>query len=117
MKLAVVGSRNFHNYMLVEKELNKFDFDLMISGGAIGADSLGERYAFVHNIETLIFKPDWNKHGRSAGFIRNKLIVDECDTLIAFWDFESKGTKNSIDTAKKMGKTVIVINTSREDLF
>lgn len=48
---------------------------------------------------------------------RNKLIVEQCDVSIAFWDFKSKGTKNSIDTAKKMGKNVIVINTSRGDLF
>jgi hypothetical protein len=84
MKLAVVGSRDFTDYKMVKKELDKLNFDLMVSGGARGADSLGERYADEHGIETFIFKPDWTKHGKAAGMIRNKDIVDACDVLIAF---------------------------------
>jgi hypothetical protein len=40
--------------------------------------------------------------------IRNQDIVNAADKVVAFWDGVSKGTKNTIDTAKKLGKEVTV---------
>jgi hypothetical protein len=111
MKVAVIGSRGFDDYELVKTTLSPFQIKLLVSGGANGADSLGERYAKENNIETLIFKPDWKKHGAAAGVLRNTYIVNNADTIIAFWDGESKGTKDSITKAEKLGKPTIIINT------
>lgn len=41
---------------------------------------------------------------------RNKLIVDECDCVLAFWDGQSHGTKFTIDYAKEKGKPIKIIN-------
>lgn len=113
MRLAIIGSRTFNDYELLEKSIiANFmidNIDLIVSGGANGADKLGEKFANVNNIQTIIFKPDWNKYGKSAGFIRNKLIVDNCDSVVAFWDSKSKGTKHSLDYAKKTNKNIIII--------
>ena len=109
MKIAVIGSRTFNDYELVKETLSTFTISLLVSGGAKGADSLGERYANENNIETLIFKPDWKKHGPAAGPLRNTDIVNNADTIIAFWDGESRGTKDSITKAEKLGKEVIII--------
>lgn len=110
MKVAVVGSRTFTDYKFLEKKLKKIEIDTLISGGAIGADTYAQMYAEKNNIKIQIFKPDWKRYGRSAGMIRNKLIVNTCDFLIAFWDGKSKGTKNSIDLAKKQKKKVLIYN-------
>lgn len=65
MKIAIIGSRTFNDYELLRQSLDEFSFEanvdisLIVSGGANGADSLGERYAHENNIETLIFLPDW----------------------------------------------------------
>ena len=91
MKIAVIGSRSFNDYKLMCDTLNALKIDLIISGSAKGADSLGERYANENNIETLIFKPDWEKHGKAAGMIRNTDIVDNAEFIVAFWDEISKG--------------------------
>ncbi|MFW5847609.1 MAG: DUF2493 domain-containing protein [bacterium] len=106
IKIAVVGSRTFNNYNFLCEILNKYkeNIFLIVSGGAKGADSLGEKWANENNIKTLIIRPDWEKHGRAAGFIRNKDIVDESDIVIAFWNQTSKGTKNTIDYAIKQNK-------------
>lgn len=109
MKVAVIGSRTFDDYELVKETLSNIDITLLVSGGAKGADSLGERYANENNITTLIFKPDWKKHGPAAGPIRNTDIVNNADTIIAFWNCESRGTKDSITKAEKLGKEVIII--------
>ena len=57
MKVAVIGGRTFNDYELVKETLTKLDITLLVSGGAKGADSLGERYASENNITTLIYKP------------------------------------------------------------
>jgi len=109
-KIAVVGSRSFDNYSLLRKYLlNYFHPFILISGGAQGADSLAESFAYSKNLKTKIYKAKWNKYGRSAGPIRNKKIVENADIIVAFWDGESKGTKMTIDYAKEKGKPVYVV--------
>lgn len=73
----------------------------IVSGGAIGADRLGEMYAKECDYNLKIFKANWDEHGKAAGPIRNKEMAEYSDMLIAFWDGKSKGTKNMIDTALK----------------
>lgn len=105
MKVAVVGGRSFIDYTRMNDVLtaihNKKKISLIVSGGARGADSFAENWAKIRNIDCRIFLPDWDKHGKSAGFKRNALIINEADVCVAFWDGKSKGTKLSIDLARK----------------
>jgi hypothetical protein len=111
MKLAIVGSRGFKDTLLLESILDKYKdkVSIVISGGAIGADTMGEYWAISNKIPVKIFKPEWEKYGKSAGMRRNELIIKECDICIAFWDGKSKGTKNSIFICEKLNKKVEVI--------
>lgn len=123
MKIAVVGSRTFTDEIFIKKILNdQFSHhrgDTLVSGGAKGVDSIAEKiidnWKNLHvktyggkeedfKINKKIFLPDWNKYGKRAGFLRNQLIIDEADKVIAFWDGKSKGTKHSIDLAIKANK-------------
>lgn len=119
MKVAVVGSRSFNDYELLKSKLdtfhNKCQIDVIVSGGANGADSLGERWARENRIELLIFLPEWNKYGKSAGFKRNVEIVKNSDVIIAFWDGQSKGTKHTIDLASEHKKPLKIIRYDRVD--
>lgn len=110
--LAIVGSRGFDDYELLKSALSPYikKTSFMVSGNADGADKLGEKWADENNIEKLIFKPDWKKHGKSAGVIRNKTIVENSDLIIAFWDGKSKGTKHTIDISQKLNKDILIIN-------
>ena len=104
MKILVCGSRNFKNYDAVISMLWQFQDEIpeVISGGALGADSLAERWADYFGCKKTIIKPDWDKHGKSAGMIRNKKMIDlNPDFVIAFWDGKSAGTKNTISLAKQ----------------
>jgi predicted Rossmann fold nucleotide-binding protein DprA/Smf involved in DNA uptake len=111
MKIAVVGSRTFNDYDLLKKSLDNLypNISLIISGGAKGAYSLAEKYAKDEGIPTQIFKPNWKKYGKAAGFVRNKDIIAASDMVIAFWDCVSHGTKNSIEHAYTMNKPVIIV--------
>ena len=109
MKIGIIGGRDFNNFEVLERKCLKFLPDCtVVSGGAKGADTLAERFADRHLLEKIIHKAEWNKYGKQAGFIRNKSIVQDADIIIAFWDGKSKGTKNSIDMAKKINKPCYV---------
>jgi hypothetical protein len=115
MKLSIVGSRTFNDKTKaftvldeIAKQIGKID--LIISGGAGGSDTIGELYAQSNNIPTLIFLPNWEKYGKSAGFIRNSKIVDNCDVIIGFWDLNSRGTKDSLKKAKNLNKIIYIFD-------
>ncbi len=101
MKVAVVGSRSIGN-----ADISRYippDADLIISGGAVGVDTLAEEYADSHGIKKLILYPDYELYGKSAPLIRDKLIVDHADLVIAVWDGVSSGTEFTISYAKRRG--------------
>ena len=125
LRVIIAGSREFDDFsMLMNKctdilssiantnnDINKVR---IVSGTARGADQLGEQYARACKYEVIQFPADWNRYGKSAGYIRNKAMAEyaaqETGVLFAFWDGESKGTKHMIDLAYKYGLDVHVIN-------
>lgn len=114
----VVGSRSFDDYDLLSKELDQLrnndpDF-CIVSGGARGADSLAERYANEHDLDLKVFPANWDKHGRSAGYIRNAEMHEfiasfENRICVAFWDGISKGTAHNFGLTKKYNTPLKII--------
>lgn len=106
MKLAVIGSRG------LSLDITPYvpeGVEEIISGGAMGIDTCGERYADQHKLSKHIIRPKYNEYGRGAPLVRNKLIVNECDMVLAFWDGVSRGTQSTIAYAQSVGKPVKVI--------
>ena len=112
MKVAIIGSREVGKIDFaqeLERLINLQQGDIVISGGAKGIDSFAAQYAKEKGFRLIEIRPDFEKNGRSATFIRNRTIVDNADMVIAFWDGASKGTKYTIDYAKRNDvKTLIV---------
>jgi hypothetical protein len=114
MKVIIAGSRDFNDY----NELCKFCDHVLqnqkeievVSGTAKGADQLGEKYATERGYTIKQFPADWDKHGRSAGYIRNEEMAKYADALIAFWNGNSKGTEHMINLAKKYNLKIKVRN-------
>lgn len=106
MRIIIAGSRTFDNYALLERTMDKLTFKLkkviVLSGTADGADALGERWALSKIGRVLMrYHPDWEKHGKSAGAVRNAEMVANAEALVAFWDGKSPGTKDVISKARK----------------
>lgn len=114
IKLAIVGSRTFADKEIFDKCMStimeKYDVIEIISGGAKGADTFGEQYATENNIPKKIYKPDWEKYGKKAGFLRNHTIIKACDVCLALWDGNSNGTRHDINLCKEYDKTCFVYN-------
>lgn len=111
-KIAVVGSRSISAFDL--SPYIPTDCELIISGGAKGVDTLAEKYALSHEIETLILKPDYERFGRGAPLKRNESMIQQADMVLAVWNGKSRGTAYSIEYAKKQGKPVQVITITEQ---
>lgn len=111
MKVAVVGSRDFSDMEMVKRFIRALAEDtVVISGGARGVDSVAEGEAGKRDLAVEIYPADWAKYGKRAGYIRNMIMVDKADVVVAFWDGESIGTVISVTLAKEAGKLLCVFD-------
>jgi len=115
-RLAVIGSRTFadKNRLFKILDTNKHQIKLIVSGGANGADTLATYWARERGIPYLVFPALWHDPetglvDKGAGFRRNWDIIRQAEKVLAFWDGTSKGTANSLDIAKQLGKPVKII--------
>jgi len=113
MKVAVVGSRDYKDYAGFKGHLTLFrkmiQFDMIISGGASGADFMAYRYA-VENGITFVCHPPKPEDGYPAKFFRRNLrIVEMAECIIAFPMGRSSGTRHSISLAERLGKDLLVV--------
>ena len=110
MKLAVIGSKEFTDYSKLKSVLDSISgISVIVSGGASGTDTLARKYAHQDNIKFLEFPPDYKKYGNEDKHIRNRLIVEHCEKVIAFWGGKCEGTKYTMDYAEQQNKPVTVI--------
>jgi hypothetical protein len=112
LKTIIAGSRGVTNYQFVKAFLDSTELKIteVVSGGARGADKLGEQWAAENGVPLKIFPAQWSIYGKGAGYIRNREMAQYADALIAFWDGKSKGTANMINEAKKQGLTVLEVH-------
>ncbi len=123
MKLAIVGSRTFTDYALLEITLDDFfgyngreggryyRIAEVISGGAEGADSLAANWAKEHGVKLREILPDYATHPRKiAPLIRNEEIVEAADFVLAFWTGDMRsGTANTLRHAREKRKPTMII--------
>jgi predicted Rossmann fold nucleotide-binding protein DprA/Smf involved in DNA uptake len=109
MKLAIIGSRSFNDYKTLCIEADLLKPDMIVSGGAVGADLLARKYANERNLPIIEHVPNYQKYGRRAPLERNKLIIQECDQVLAFRINQSSGTSHAIGLALKSRKPTKVI--------
>ena len=107
-RIGVVGSRNFKNWGQLKREIDNIihEDDELVSGGAIGADSMAQRYAKAYGHDITIKYPKYARFGPGATFIRNKVIVENSDVVLAFYAkgrFQQGGTANSAKWARELG--------------
>ncbi len=78
--VLVCGGRDFEDYLTVRNTLNDVTskmgkIDILISGGANGADSLAEDWAKAHGVKNQRFPANWKKYGNYAGPLRNDFMA------------------------------------------
>mgnify|MGYP001591945783 CR=1 FL=1 len=110
-RVLICGDRNWTDGVRILNVLHDhLPCEVVISGTARGADSLGEAAASTLEIPVLRFPAEWEKYGRAAGPIRNQQMLTEGkpDIVLAFHDniVKSKGTADMIKRAMRAGLKV-----------
>ena len=79
MRLIIAGGRDL---IITTKQIREFiNFfnlqpSIIVHGGATGIDSCGSNYANEWGLSSSVFLPEWDKHRKAAGPIRNQQMID-----------------------------------------
>ncbi|MEV7589708.1 SLOG family protein [Streptomyces sp. NPDC089922] len=113
MKVLVTGSRDWEHPETIERaifhalyETKTAHSDAVLIHGACptGADAHAARYATTMGMRVLPFPAQWDRWGRSAGFIRNSEMVDlDPDICLAFIRSGSRGASMTAQLAETAG--------------
>lgn len=106
MIVAVTGSRTgFKDEQLINDVIGALKPNRILVGDCpTGVDAYVDNWWYCD-----IYRADWDTHGKAAGPIRNRVMLDEGpDILLAFWDGKSRGTKDCINAAVARGIPVNV---------
>lgn len=101
MKVLVCGGRDYSDheelYSYMDAIHGQTPITCVIHGGAKGADTLAGIWAVQNNLPVVAYPADWKKHGRAAGPIRNKQMLDDNPDIARVIAFKGgKGTLNMI---------------------
>lgn len=137
IKLAVVGTRMFADKKRLYFELDELrkirKVEMIVSGIAQddektkGADMFARDYAKEKNIPYKGFPADWKDmaapcikktglygdYNALAGPNRNTKIADYADEGLAFWDYVSTGTHDTIKKFQVLGKKIKIVKINK----
>jgi len=115
MRVIVCGGRDYNNQKRVFDVLDALRKQyicriILVHGAAKGADFLAGSWARLariraEGVEEEPHPADWNKHGKAAGMIRNREMLEAgAELVIAFPG--GRGTANMVSIAEKAGVPV-----------
>ncbi len=112
-RVLICGSREGYCVEAIPSYISAFGPNvIIIQGGAKGADTDAGREAVRQNLHMVCVEADWERYGKFAGKYRNEAMAKMLrpqDSVIAFWDGRSPGTRHMVEHARKMGFEVLVI--------
>lgn len=117
IKLGVCGSRKYPNKQQVQTTIANLihnpDNWHIISGACYNSpDQWAIDAARMVSINYTEYPAKWKRPDGStdkgAGFARNTIIANECDMLLAFYNY-SNGTMDTITKAYKLNKPILIM--------
>lgn len=122
MRVIVAGSRNFTDrdllYLMLQEAVGPTyttygPRHTIVQGFARGADRMAYDWGKAYGCRVQTFYPDWQQHGKAAGYIRNRAMVEsepKADLCLIFYgpNGETAGTKNTEELARNAGIPVRV---------
>lgn len=114
MKVLVCGGREWSNREAILREMKSLSPPVeVIHGDAKGADRLGASVALELGFSVTPFPALWSIHGKAAGMIRNKQMLDQKPDIVFAFHLnlvESRGTRNMVEIARRAGVEVRVFS-------
>lgn len=112
--VIVTGSRDWTDAALLGRALAAYKPELLVEGGARGADTLAREWAQAADISCITIPANWNRWGKAAGARRNiEMLEFYPDALVVAFPLpQSRGTWHCVFEARKRGHKVMVVKPS-----
>ena len=113
MRVIIAGGRDYKpttsSWFWLRDRLAELKADEIVSGGAPGADAMGEKIAERLALKLTTFPAEWDKYGKAAGPIRNQKMADYADACILF-----PGGRGTADMkARAMARGLVIVEYPR----
>ncbi len=112
-RILVCGGRDFRGqamlFGVLDMEAEQTPIDLIIQGGASGADELARQWAYSRGCKVRAYFADWEAHGKAAGPIRNQEMLDDGRPAKVIAFAGGRGTADMIRRARKAGIEIVEI--------
>lgn len=111
MRVLVCGGRDYDDYDSVHRELSIIAPSEILNGGCpTGADAHARKFAAEMQRVCITVPARWRHHGRSAGPLRNEvmLMIWEPDLVLAFPG--GRGTADMVSRAERAGCKVVRVS-------
>ena len=117
MRLIIAGTRDFADQEYFDEVLAAFtDVSEVVSGGATGADRMGEVWAEKNGIPCKVFRAAWTEQGKAAGPIRNRAMAEYADAAVVFMRHGgSPGSLSMISEIRRLDKPFLVFHFPRDN--
>lgn len=114
MRVLICGGRDYADEARVHAVLGALHrgergpIEMLVNGGAPGADALGRQWAEAMRVPGMTVSADWSRYGRRAGPLRNaRMLAAKPDLVVAFPG--GRGTANMISQARAAGVEVLEV--------
>lgn len=112
MRVLVCGGRDYKDKdfvfdVLAEQHDILGRIDVIIQGGARGADTFAAQWAASRAVPNWEFKADWERYGRGAGAVRNGIMLKDGKPQLVIAFPGGNGTQDMVVRAKKAGLPVV----------
>ena len=110
VRVLVCGGRNYGDatrvFMVLDRINAESPIDILIHGGAFGADALANKWALTRAVQIAAFPvsgEQWRRRGKGEGPRRNQLMLDLCQPSIVVAFPGGTGTADMLRRAKATG--------------
>jgi len=107
MKLAILGGVDCP-YIDIAAQITNIPTEILTCR-TTRVDTAIKRFSNKSGIPLIEYEPNFDKYGNSAVSVRNRLIVEDSDCLLVFFDNTSVDTKEIILYADELGKPIKVV--------
>ena len=123
-RILITGSRNWEDPWVIARAIEsaigdtpQWDVTIVHGDCPTGADAIAKQMAVDSGVAEEAHPADWNTHGKRAGYVRNKEMVDlGADVCLAFPIGESRGTRMTIKLAEDAGIPTQILEGSESNV-
>lgn len=112
--VIVTGSRSWTSMArirMLKAVLDDLNPDIIVHGGALGADSIAHTWCKNNGKKSFVYFPDYDTHKKGAPLKRNILMLEDYPeaTVVACPLPESRGTYHTMNGAEDRGMEIITV--------